>query len=179
MNKVVELTGCKSANSLTGSGKDDDEAAHLNLEVCSNKLLAELATYREQAEATSRKLANARDQLAKETVTEECLKRCATNLTVLAEADRTRRDCKEAELRTVAKRLTAELGVARRDADRLRTAVEQISDAAMGCGPVTCRGEGLREDNIRLQADLKANTTVEAKLRARIVQLETALQQTC
>lgn len=150
--------------------------------MCSNKLLAELATYREQAEAASKKLARARDRLAKDTETEEHLKRCATNLTVLAEADRTRRDFKETELRTTAKRLAAELGVARCDADRLRTTVKQMSDAVMmGCGqapPVTCSGEGLRERNVRLQANLKANKAVQAKLRARVDQLETALQQT-
>jgi len=45
MNKVVELTGCKSANSLTGSGQDDDEAAHLNLEVSRSKYIDIILTY--------------------------------------------------------------------------------------------------------------------------------------
>lgn len=148
--------------------------------MCSNKLLAELATYRQRTETLTRNLADARDQLAKESKLEECLKHCATNLTVLAEADRTRRDHEEAELRTMAKRLTAELGDLRCEVDRLRTVVEDMSVVAMGRKPaaVKCGGEGLAEDNIRLQAELKTNFVQEAKLHARIVQLETMLQQT-
>jgi len=148
--------------------------------VSSNKLLAELVAYRQRAETVTRNLADARDQLAKESELEECLKHCATNLTVLAEADRTRRDRKEAELRTMAKRLTAELGDLRCEVDRLRTVVEEMSVGAMGRKPAAfkCGGEGLGEDNIRLQAELKANFAAEARLHARIVQLETMLQQT-
>jgi len=140
--------------------------------------LAQLATYRERAEAVSRNLADARDQLAKESKLEECLKHCATNLTVLAEADRTRRDSEETELRTTAKRLTAELGDARSEVDRLRVAVEEMSVVAMGCkpAPVTCSGEELREDNKRLKAELNFNFAKAAKLQARIVQLEMMLQ---
>jgi len=140
--------------------------------------LAQLATYRERAEAVSRNLADARDQLAKESKLEECLKHCATNLTVLAEADRTRRDSEETELRTTAKRLTAELGDARSEVDRLRVAVEEMSVVAMGCkpAPVTCSGEELREDNKRLKAELNVNFAKAAKLQARIVQLEMMLQ---
>ncbi|XP_025192828.1 uncharacterized protein LOC112592882 [Melanaphis sacchari] len=176
-NKVIEITGCKFAKNSTNSDKDDSVAT-LQLEVCSNKLLDELKTYRDQAEAVSRQLAGAKDRLAKASETEEYLKRCTANLTVLAEADRTKRDREETELRTMAKRLTAELGDAQRDLDQSRAVVKEMSDVVAGRkpAPVTCSAKGLREDNDRLHAELKANFAVETALHARAAQLETALR---
>ncbi|XP_026807995.1 uncharacterized protein LOC113550399 [Rhopalosiphum maidis] len=177
-NKVIELTGCEFAKSSTGPDKDDATAS-LQLEVCSNKLLAELKRYRDQVEVASRDLAGAKDQLTKASEREEYLKRCAASLTVLAEADQTKRDREEMELRTMAKRLSAELGDAQCDLGRLRTVVEEMSDVVTGNkpAPITCSGEGLREDNYRLQAELKANLAEETALHARAAKLETALRQ--
>lgn len=146
-------------------------------QVCSNQLLAELKTFRDRVEEASGDLARARDRLAKASEREECLKRCADHLTVLAEADRARRDREETELRTMAERLSAELGDAQCDLDRSRAVMEEMSDVVAGHkpAPVTYCVERLREDNYRLHAELDASAAVEAELHAVVARLETAI----
>lgn len=151
--------------------------AFIYTQVCSNQLLAELKTFRERVEEASGDLARARDRLAKASEREKYLKRCADHLTVLAETDQTRRDREEAELRTMAERLSAELGDAQCDLDRSRAVVEDMSDVVAGHkpAPVTCSVGGLREDNYRLHAELDASAAVEAELRAVVARLETSI----
>lgn len=146
-------------------------------QVCSTQLLAELKTFRERVEEASGDLVRARDRLVKASVREECLKRCADHLTVLAETDRTRRDHEETELRTMAERLSAELGDAQCDLGRSRAVVKEMLDVVAGHkpAPVTCSVSGLREDNYRLHAELDASAAVEAELRAVVARLETTI----
>lgn len=141
--------------------------------MCTKKLIDEVSAYKEQVEKMSIELDDVNDQLAQSAKTEDCLKRALDNLTVLAEAERMRRDRDETELRKTVNQLMAELDKVQQEKDRLRSVETKISIEMMH--NESAQDEALRTENARLQAELGASGIVVATLQSKVFDLEKEL----
>ncbi|XP_025207238.1 paramyosin-like [Melanaphis sacchari] len=187
MDKIKELTNSDVKKSLIDLEKDDNVNDHdkdndtdadpltAYMEMCTKKLIEEVSAYKEQIEKTSIELDDINNQLAKSAKMEDCLKRCVDNLTVLAEAERMRRDREESELRKTVNQLTAKLDEVQQEKDRLRSVEAKISVEMMH--HESAQNEALRTENARLQAKLGASGIVVATLQSRVFDLEKELAE--
>lgn len=141
--------------------------------MCTKKLIDEVSAYKEHIEKMAIELDDVNDQLAQSVKTEECLQRGLDNLTVLAEAERMRRDRDEMELRQTVNQLMAELDKVQQEKDRLRSVETKISVEMMH--NESEQDEALRTENARLQAELGASGIVVATLQSKVFDLEKEL----
>ncbi|CAH1736707.1 plasminogen-binding group A streptococcal M-like protein PAM isoform X2 [Aphis gossypii] len=181
MDKINELTSSddnksEKVNNDNNQDKDknpDADPLTAYMEMCTKKLIDEVSAYKEQVEKMSRELDDVNDQLAQSALTEDCLKRGLDNLTVLAEAERMRRDRDETELRKTVNQLMAELDKVQQEKDKLRSVEAKYSVEMMH--NESAQDEALRTENARLQAKLGASGIVVATLQSKVFDLEKEL----
>ncbi|XP_050063932.1 M protein, serotype 6-like [Aphis gossypii] len=181
MDKINELTssdGNKSEKVNNDNDKDKDKNPDADpltayMEMCTKKLIDQVSAYKEQVERMSIELDDVNDQLAQSALTEDCLKRALDNLTVLAEAERMRRDRDETELRKTVNQLMAELDKVQQEKDKLRSVEAKYSVEMMH--NESAQDEALRTENARLQAKLGTSGIVVATLQSKVFDLEKEL----